>query len=314
MTGKPAPQDGSHAPVQDDILHMLEKRARQFHHQLAGNKDAGNEVLAYLAQHGEVATRRAVAANPATPAEANVVLAEDEDSEVRAELARKIARIMPGLSTKESAHILALTIEALETLRLEAGAFPRGEAHLARMQRTARHFGLRFSMPDARVLLNRLAAEHPGGPWRVRLTLDAAGQFGSQVLPLAPTPEPVRLVVAASPIATRGAAGEFLRHKTTRREAYAAFAAAKPPEAFDVILWNEAGELTECSFGNLALEIDGRWLTPRLEAGLLPGVLRAELLAQGRLTEARLTREDPARATGIAFLNSLRGWLPAVLG
>ena len=121
------------------------------------------------------------------------------------------------------------------------------------------------------------------------------------------------LAVAASPIATRGAAGEFLRHKTTRRELYAPFAAAKPAEAFDVILWNEDSELTECSFGNLALELDGRWLTPRLDAGLLPGILRTELLAQGRLTEARLTRDDLARATGIAFLNSLRGWLPAVL-
>ncbi|MEO3692209.1 bifunctional anthranilate synthase component I family protein/class IV aminotransferase [Roseateles paludis] len=204
-------------------------------------------------------------------------------------------------------------VEALETLRLEAGAFPRGEAHLARMQRTARHFGLRFPMADARALLARLAADHPGGPWRVRLTLDAAGHWGHQVLPLAPTAEPVRLAVAASPIATLGPAREFLQHKTTRRALYAPFAAAKPPEAFDVILWNEDGELTECSFGNLALEIDGRWLTPRLDAGLLPGVLRAELLAQGRVHEAVLTRADLARATGLAFFNSLRGWLPARL-
>ena len=43
----------------------------------------------------------------------------------------------------------------------------------------------------------------------------------------------------------------------------------KPDGAFDLILWNEAGELTECSFGNLALQIDGQWLTPPLAAGLL---------------------------------------------
>jgi para-aminobenzoate synthetase/4-amino-4-deoxychorismate lyase len=50
-----------------------------------------------------------------------------------------------------------------------------------------------------------------------------------------------------------------------------------------------------------------------LVAGLLPGVLRAELLAQGRIREARLTRDDLARATDLAFFNSLRGWLPALL-
>ena len=228
------------------------------------------------------------------------------DSQPEAELAEWAAKAR--FLTRAEAPI-----EALETLRLEGGAFPRGEAHLARMQRTARHFGLRFSVQEARALLARLAAEHPGGPWRVRLTLDAVGHFSAQVLPLAPTATPVRLALAASPIAARGPGRELLQHKTTRRELYAPFAAAKPAEAFDVILWNEAGELTECSFGNLALEIDGRWLTPRLDAGLLPGILRTELLAQGRLTEARLTRDDLARATGIAFLNSLRGWLPAVL-
>jgi para-aminobenzoate synthetase/4-amino-4-deoxychorismate lyase len=121
----------------------------------------------------------------------------------------------------------------------------------------------------------------------------------------------VRLALADRPIATRGPGAEFLAHKTTRREAYAGF--DKPAEAFDVILWNEAGELTECSFGNLAVQIDGRWLTPPLSAGLLPGVLRAELLAQGRIHEARLKRDDLTRASALAFFNSLRGWLPATV-
>ena len=48
-------------------------------------------------------------------------------------------------------------------------------------------------------------------------------------------------------------------------------------------------------------------------AGLLPGVMRAELLAQGRVREARLTREDLPCASGLAFFNSLRGWLTAAL-
>ena len=201
-------------------------------------------------------------------------------------------------------------VEALETLRLQDGVALRGDAHLARMQRTARHFGLRFSPAEARARLQAIAADHPEGGWRLRLTCDADGRFAHTVAAFTPTPELVRLVLADRPIATRGPGAEFLVHKTTRREAYAF---DKPAEAFDVILWNEAGELTECSFGNLALRLDGRWLTPPLAAGLLPGVLRAELLAQGRIQESRLTRDDLARAEGLAFLNSLRGWLPAVL-
>ncbi len=201
-------------------------------------------------------------------------------------------------------------IEALETLRIEDGVAVRGDAHLARMQRTARHFGLRFSLAEARAHLQAVAAANPRGVWRLRLTCGPTGHLAHTLAAFTPTAEPVKLALAGRPIATQGQGAEFLAHKTTRREAYAI---DRPVDAFDVMLWNEAGELTECSFGNLALQLGGEWLTPPLSAGLLPGVLRAELLAQGRVREAHLTREDLARATGLAFFNSLRGWLAAEL-
>ncbi len=117
MTGKPAPQEGSHASqTHADILLQLEERIQEAHHELAGNVDAGDDVLGHLAIYGEPATRRAVAANIATPAESNRILADDDDEEVRGELARKIARLMPGLSARESGHVVALTIETLEKL------------------------------------------------------------------------------------------------------------------------------------------------------------------------------------------------------
>ena len=106
---------------------------------------------------------------------------------------------------------------------------------------------------------------------------------------------------------------EFLRHKTTRREIYQPFVEAEPDDAFDALLWNEAGELTECTFGNIALLIEGQWLTPRCDAGLLPGVLREVMLASGELREAQLMVADLQRAEGLAFLNSLRGFIPAVM-
>ncbi|MBV8380266.1 MAG: bifunctional anthranilate synthase component I family protein/class IV aminotransferase, partial [Paucibacter sp.] len=204
-------------------------------------------------------------------------------------------------------------IAALETLGLHGGEYPRLAGHLARLQRTARHFGLRLSLAAVREALGaeRLAAGE--GDWRVRLTVDADGRVAVQRQPLLPTAVPVLLALAAEPVHTRGPAAEFLHHKTTRRELYERLSATRPAGAFDVILWNEAGELTECSFGNLALRLDGRWLTPRLGAGLLPGVMREQLLREGRIHEARLTREDLARAEGLAFFNSLRGWLDAIL-
>jgi len=80
---------------------------------------------------------------------------------------------------------------------------------------------------------------------------------------------------------------------------------------FDTLLWNERGELTEFTRGSVALRIEGRWLTPALRSGLLPGIARARLLREGAITEATLTCGDLARADGIAFFNSLRGWIEA---
>ena len=205
-------------------------------------------------------------------------------------------------------------VAALETLGLRAGDYVRLSGHLARLQRTARHFGLRLSLAAVREALDAERRAAGEGDWRVRLTVDADGLVSVQRQPLLPTVTPVRLALAAQALRTRGPAAEFLHHKTTRRELYEMHAAGRPADAFDVILWNEAGELTECSFGNLALKLDGRWLTPHQAAGLLPGVMREQLLREGRIIEARLTGDELRRAEGLAFFNSLRGWLDATLG
>ncbi|MEY4965288.1 MAG: hypothetical protein RL274_871 [Pseudomonadota bacterium] len=88
--------------------------------QLAARTDAGADVLQYLATHGAPGTRAAVAANQSAPAATNRLLAGDDNEDVRAELAVKIARLMPGLTERESSHIFALTIETLECLARDA--------------------------------------------------------------------------------------------------------------------------------------------------------------------------------------------------
>ena len=105
-----------------DALDILDIRTQhpEGAQQLASRSDAGADVLQYLAVHGAPATRAAVAANRSAPAATNRLLADDEDEDVRAELAVKIARLMPGLSERESSHIFALTIETLECLARDA--------------------------------------------------------------------------------------------------------------------------------------------------------------------------------------------------
>ncbi len=112
----PAPEalDGRSA------LEILEARTRQAQDVLARRDVAGPEVLHYLASQGAPATRAAVAANPGASAATNRLLADDAETEVRAELAVKIARLMPGLSREDNAHIFALTLETLDQLARDA--------------------------------------------------------------------------------------------------------------------------------------------------------------------------------------------------
>jgi para-aminobenzoate synthetase/4-amino-4-deoxychorismate lyase len=82
--------------------------------------------------------------------------------------------------------------------------------------------------------------------------------------------------------------------------------------ADEVVYLNEKGELTEGSRTTIFLERDGHLLTPALASGLLPGTLRAELIAEGRADEAVLTLEDLQSADAIFLGNSVRGLVRAV--
>jgi para-aminobenzoate synthetase/4-amino-4-deoxychorismate lyase len=100
-----------------------------------------------------------------------------------------------------------------------------------------------------------------------------------------------------------------LRHKTTDRDFYRR--ARAEAGSFEVVFTDPQGFLTEGSFTNVFVERDGLLLTPPQSRGLLPGVLRASLLAEGRAREADLRAED--LGGGFLIGNSLRGLMRAVL-
>jgi uncharacterized protein (DUF2336 family) len=116
--------DGEPEPLsRGEVVHILEKRGTAARDALAARSDAAPEVLFFLASEGSIKARRAVAANAATPAHANRLLADDEDDDVRAQLAQKIARLLPDLPPDTSEKMLALTLETLE--RLAQDQLPR---------------------------------------------------------------------------------------------------------------------------------------------------------------------------------------------
>ena len=200
--------------------------------------------------------------------------------------------------------------ELIETLRLERGHYALLERHLKRLRDSARYFDFDDPTDAARSELSQLAASAPPGPLRVRLLASPNGKVRVESAPLEDLPEgPLPVALALSPVRR---AERFLYHKTTRREFYDIHRAARP-EAFDVLLWNEDGELTEFTHGNVVVEIDGRRLTPARGCGLLAGTMRAELLESGEIREAVISRARLESCTMLWFVNSVRGLAPARL-
>lgn len=249
------------------------------------------------------------------------------DSEARDEYAEALAK---AAFMQNASH----GFELLETLRLENGEYAFVDRHVERLLASSNALGFDVRNENVRAALHEHARLHIGETRRVRLLARRTGEISIISEPLASPaplwtrpstgapfeaympqtaiparrfdPTPVRkIALAHSPIDRHERA---LHHKTTRRTVYDTHR-QQHPDVFDVLLWNQQRELTEFTYGSLVLEIDGAWLTPKLSAGLLPGVIRAELIARGEIAEHVLTLDDLARARSIWFINSVRGWI-----
>ena len=197
----------------------------------------------------------------------------------------------------------------LETMRLDEGAIVRLERHLARLAASARHFAYARDEARIRSAIAAIVDTHPRGSWRVRLLVDRQGVATIECTPYAADGHTWRVAFAATPV---DSGDPFLANKTTHRVVYDAARRARP-DVDEVILWNERGEVTEATIGNLVVEIDGVRYTPPVSCGLLGGTFRGELLASGRIRERVLTRDDVIGAPRLWLINSVREWVDAVL-
>jgi para-aminobenzoate synthetase/4-amino-4-deoxychorismate lyase len=201
----------------------------------------------------------------------------------------------------------------LETIHAtRANGYRNLDLHLQRLRSSAAYFGFAYDEGAIRAMLNRICKALPdSGEHRVRLALDQAGACAVQSAPLRSCDEPVKLLLASHPTM---ADDLFLRHKTTVRERYdAAWRAAEERGAFDLLFFNSLGELTEGARSNIFIRLSGRWYTPPLASGVLPGIMRGLLLGDPawHACERRLTLQDLRDADEIVVCNALRGALRA---
>jgi para-aminobenzoate synthetase/4-amino-4-deoxychorismate lyase len=188
------------------------------------------------------------------------------------------------------------------------------ERHLARLQASSIYFGYPFTEQLARAGAIAACAVLPAAaPHRLRLALQPDGEIVVHTAPLMPLAGPVEVLLSSEPVDSTAL---FARHKTSIRSRYdAAWKQAESVGAFDTLFFNEHGELAEGGRSSVFVRVGGRWYTPPLSSGVLPGVMRGVLLEDPawNAIECPISRETLERAQEIVVCNALRGPLRATI-
>ena len=230
----------------------------------------------------------------------------DSDPQSEYDEARLKARVLEDL---------ARDYELIETFRWSRReGLLRLPHHLDRLAASAQALSFRFDRNKLEAALAISAAAFTaadGGDRQLRVLLSRNGATSLTDRP-APARDhsPLKIGVAS----VRLDAGDpFLRHKTTRRDAYDAAAVEASALGMDeAVLLNRSGDVADASRHSIFALTGGRLVTPPIETGALPGVLRATLLAEGRACVDRLSLETLLKADGLFVGNSLRGLRQAV--
>ena len=207
-----------------------------------------------------------------------------------------------------SAQPAPASLALIETMLWEDG-YPLLALHLDRLADSAAY----FDFPCNREKVAAALAAHArgfaaGAAMRVRLLLHVDGALTITDNGLAPPAAEDRLRVRIAP--TRTDPGDrFLFHKTTHRPLYGpAYEGAVRDGFADALFFNLRDELTEGAISSVFLEKQGRWATPALDCGVLPGVYRRHLLQTRPEIEQRLLHEEDLRnADAVYIANAVRG-------
>jgi 4-amino-4-deoxychorismate lyase len=199
----------------------------------------------------------------------------------------------------------------IETLRWQPDAgFLRLDQHMRRLARSADALGFRQPQDPKGKLQKEVSGS---ASLRVRLVMSFRGKIEITTTPFEAEPEEKiwRLRIAKTRLQSEDS---LFRHKTSRREPYeAARAEFSKDEADEVILLNERDEVCEGTITNIFTEAaDGMLLTPPLTSGLLPGVLRAELIRE-RKARGEVLKLADLHHRRLFVGNSLRGLIRAEL-
>jgi uncharacterized protein (DUF2336 family) len=259
---------------------------------IAGRADLRPELLYFLASDRVTEVRREVAGNAATPWQADELLSRDVDAEVRADLGRKLARLLPGMSDDAREEVRGRVVRLLETLARDQAA------------------RVRAAVSDAVKDLNCVPEAMVG-----ELARDAVLAVAEPVLRFSPLlGEDDLLAIVAGPHAD-GAVSAIAGREALGERAAAAIVAAEDEAAVTVLLANPSAQVREETLDLIVQRAPGRprWHAPLVERPALPERLVARIAAfvADTLLKRLMARPDLSAEAREAVAGAIRDRLAA---
>lgn len=205
-----------------------------------------------------------------------------------------------------------------ETMAVKKGAARRLASHLARLRAGAKVLGIPVPVSDARLgeWIAALIGANSVETGSLRLTLTR----GPGVRGIAPPDHPTPTVVITTGGAAPASPVKLMIARGTRRNEHSPLASIKSLNyldnilarqeaaaagADDAVLLNTAGRVAETAVANIFLLMGGGLVTPPVSDGVLPGIMRGEIIALARAEERAVTTDDLATAGEIFLSNAL---------
>lgn len=143
---------------------------------------------------------------------------------------------------------------------------------------------------------------------RMRITISSSGTLLITHQAYVEWSEPARIVTYPYPFNGKSPLQKV--KSTSYGEYLLAFKYAQDRNADDSLLFNHEDKIMESSTANIIALIGGKWVTPPLSAGPLPGITRELLIEWGLVVERDLIFEELQRCESVALVSSLRSVQP----
>lgn len=189
-----------------------------------------------------------------------------------------------------------------ETLRTSEGKIAELHRHMRRAISASQH--LSIAMPAEAVIEREIARtilSQPQSLGRLRICFSEGGMSVSHAS-YEDFQSPARLTFSTA--TSRNSGEQFKRFPYDDRLEIVDKALE---EGFDdAIVFNAQNNVTETGISNLALLIDGKWVTPPITAGILPGVMRAIAIERCSIEVRNIHISEFPHVQGALLLSSLK--------